>query len=119
MTPAAHDLMHIPKVGCIPGCHDCCGRVPFTDAERARVEADRPDIEWLPRRTGRWLPHDGKQVRHCAFLGPDGCTIYEKRPMICRLYGAAEGHECMHECGPLKKLSRERARQLMAVGSEA
>jgi Fe-S-cluster containining protein len=28
------------------------------------------------------------------------CTVYEARPLICRVYGAAEGLRCPHGCTP-------------------
>jgi uncharacterized protein len=24
---------------------------------------------------------------NCVHLGPNGCTVYEERPLICRLFG--------------------------------
>jgi Fe-S-cluster containining protein len=24
----------------------------------------------------------------CAFLGPDGCSVYDRRPEVCRTFGA-------------------------------
>lgn len=33
----------IPAFECIPGCHDCCGVVPFAPAEWATV-ADRASV---------------------------------------------------------------------------
>lgn len=38
----------------------------------------------------------------CSMLTEDGrCSQYEIRPMICRLYGAAEGIECSRGCKPI------------------
>jgi hypothetical protein len=44
---------------------------------------------------------DGRPLaRHvCSMLTDDGrCSVYEDRPMICRLFGAANGMECHRGC---------------------
>jgi hypothetical protein len=38
----------------------------------------------------------------CPALGSDGrCTVYEDRPMICRLWGAVPEMSCPHGCEPV------------------
>ncbi len=64
----------IPKMTtCEPGCTRCCGPVPFTPSERAKIGA---------MTTGMYLT--------CPFVGEKGCEIYENRPFMCRLFGAAD-----------------------------
>ena len=41
----------------------------------------------------------------CLFRGDDGCTIYEQRPFICRLYGCGPGLACAKGCSPKLPLS--------------
>ncbi|HUS80916.1 MAG TPA: YkgJ family cysteine cluster protein [Armatimonadota bacterium] len=82
----------IPQVECIEGCHDCCGPAPCTHWERERMGAPPDPAQ------GR----DDAQPGSCRWLGPSGCTVYEERPMVCRLYGVVEGLACPHQCRPTK-----------------
>lgn len=31
---------------------------------------------------------------NCVHLGPDGCTVYGERPLICRLFGTTPNLPC-------------------------
>ena len=70
----------IPEVeGCNGGCSDCCGPVPFTAWEWSRIEDKRK----------------GNKELTCPYIMLNGkCEIYEKRPLMCRLYGAVEDLKC-------------------------
>lgn len=63
----------IPAFSCIPGCTDCCGPVPFTEAEWNQL-AEHPPLT----------------THTCQFKGETGCTIYDRRPLLCRLFGAVD-----------------------------
>ena len=66
----------IPSFECEPGCHDCCGPVTTSAEEMAR----------LPRKS-RAEQDAALERLDCVHLGPNGCTVYQERPMICRLFG--------------------------------
>ena len=87
----------IPTFTCKEGCIDCCGPVP-----RCKSEEDR--ILFKMQQIGLACPYavNGK------------CVIYEKRPFMCRLFGAvASGSlKCPHGCGPENPLSEEEAFEL-------
>lgn len=60
---------------CIPGCTECCWRVAFCGMEveglTATEEAARQQLTFA-----------------CPFVEKDvGCKIYEKRGLVCRLFG--------------------------------
>lgn len=78
----AHEELYeqIPSLPfkCIEGCKDCCGFVVCSDYERSL----QPDVE------------ESKAV-YCAFWD-NSCTIYENRPMMCRLFGTNKGMKCQH-----------------------
>lgn len=40
--------------------------------------------------------------------------MYCKRPVVCRLFGVAEGMECPHDRQPARKLTRDETRELLA-----
>jgi len=60
---------------CIPGCTDCCGTHAWTKFEWSQVKhklrADNPKAK-------------------CPYATTEGCSCYDKRPVICRLYGNAD-----------------------------
>lgn len=59
------------KFECKKGCSECCGRhIPISQLEH----------QWIG--DVRTYNHEKK----CKYWN-DGCTIYEKRPLICRLFG--------------------------------
>jgi Fe-S-cluster containining protein len=109
-------MTKIPSFTCKPGCHGCCGIVPFTTKERDRVAAIRPMEQWTLFQEGAWVPTASLQTMSCPFLNADGCGIYEQRPMVCRLFGAVDDPRmtCLHGCGPAKKLTERQSRELIA-----
>lgn len=98
----AHERLYekIPSFRCKPGCTDCCGPVPFSRWEWGRV---------LDKRKGDPRTWD------CPYAVGGRCEIYEKRPLICRLFGAADVEllRCPHGCGPEQKLSAEEAEEII------
>lgn len=79
----------IPAFTCIPGCTDCCGPVPFATAELAQIE---------PK------PFAGTS---CQYTGETGCTVYDHRPLLCRLFGSVDTPKllCPHGKGPERRLT--------------
>jgi Fe-S-cluster containining protein len=109
----------VPAVsGCKPGCGRCCGPVPWSAAELARVE-DR-----IPSGTVR-VPAPGGQghvvlvhplTTACAMLAADkSCTVYEARPLMCRLFGAvdAEFMTCQFGAKAARPLSDKAGHRLV------
>jgi len=45
----------------------------------------------------------------CPFKGETGCAIYERRPLICRLFGHIERMVCPHGCGADSQIEKEKA----------
>ncbi len=85
----------IPKMTtCVPGCTRCCGPVPFTPSERAKIGAMSTVL-----------------MLTCPFVGEKGCEIYENRPFMCRLFGTAET--------PLLRCPRKRRSKRILRSDEA
>lgn len=79
----------LPAVQCKGLCVDSCGPIDMSVRERQDIEA----AAGHSCRTGE----DGL----CNMLGDDGrCTVYDLRPMICRMWGAVESMPCMFGCVP-------------------
>lgn len=123
MTDRALRMLYreLPAMACRPGCSDCCGPVPWSPAEWARV-ADEPAAL-----TARRVPMDNATVAaapdqlKCPFATAEGCSVYDRRPFICRLFGTAKDVRltCPHGCGPRKKISAERAASMRHSYREA
>lgn len=103
----------VPSAECKGLCQDSCGPLPMTVHEARRL-----------RRSGKPIPHEDEAVVTLAATGSyvcpalvDGrCSIYEMRPLICRLYGAVDhpALRCPHGCAPADGfLSAERAAELI------
>lgn len=108
--------MTIPDFTCKTGCHDCCGLVPFTEAEKTRAAALRPMEQWEPFMEGCWVARSALATFRCPFVTASGCGIYEARPMVCRLFGAVDHPDmtCPHGCGPKRKLTETQSRAKLA-----
>lgn len=91
----------IPSFTCKEECNDCCGPVPFTTEEWAILT---PEEQAKPLVSTR-----------CQFASKNGCTIYDRRPLLCRLYGtvAEPKMTCPHGCGPEKKLTAWQGQTIM------
>lgn len=71
-------------------CVGCCSARHFVlvePSERERIERIRPGVlvPFPGRSDGSALIPYGKGGR-CAFLGPQGCGIYARRPLACRQF---------------------------------
>lgn len=84
----------LPKLDCRGLCADSCGPIEMSVAERQRIKRAGVDL----------VPYDQMMATSCwvcPALSPLGrCTIYDIRPMICRLWGIVESMPCPHGCVP-------------------
>jgi Fe-S-cluster containining protein len=86
----------IPSFECVKGCHDCCGPVTASSEEMSRLPV-KSDAE-----------HDAAlNDLSCVHLGPDGCTVYEDRPLICRLFGTTPRMACPNDRRPEEMVDEE------------
>lgn len=91
----------IPAFECVPGCHDCCGPVTTSSEEMAR----------LPRKTA--AEQDAALAElNCVHLGPQGCTVYDERPLICRLFGTTPRLPCPNGRGPAQMIDPQVEKQI-------
>lgn len=101
---AALDALYrrLPTVECKGLCRDACGPVPHSDLEAKRIYK-KLHVELGYHPTGT-----------CNLLGHGRCQAYDLRPLICRLYGVADGLTCDHGCRPTRLLTREQVSELLA-----
>ena len=84
-----HLRLQIPSFACVRGCHDCCGPVTASSEEMSRLPV-KSDAE-----------HEAALAEfNCVHLGPQGCTVYDQRPLICRLFGTTPSLPCPRGNGP-------------------
>jgi Fe-S-cluster containining protein len=87
----------IPDPGCKGLCVEACGPIDMHPYERARI-----------RKAGVVIPQPEEAVAQlldtgayaCPALADGRCSVYEVRPLICRLWGAVEDLRCEHGCTP-------------------
>ena len=72
---------------CRQGCMDCCGPVPWTAEEFALVQDRLPPTARIITLMGNTTV-ENPATHRCAFASPVGCMVYDKRPAMCRLFGA-------------------------------
>lgn len=97
----------VPSLRCQGKCQDACGPVAMSKAEEAVFDT-----------AGKEVPDFGSMLTtghlECPHLSPVGrCTVYEIRPLICRLYGAAELLTCRWGCVPERLLTHAEGRSLI------
>jgi Fe-S-cluster containining protein len=54
----------------------------------------------------------------CPYLENERCSVYEVRPMLCRLWGVVESMECPWGCRPERYLTRDEGYAFLARAAE-
>lgn len=114
-TEAVIEALHalyddLPTINCKGHCWNSCGAIDASPAERQHIAELGVEI---PVFTEEWARSwQANEPSYCpAFslgaqgMGKPGCTVYERRPMICRLWGLSEDMPCPHGCEPTETLS--------------
>lgn len=101
----------LPTVECKGLCWQSCAAVPAHDIEllNLRVASKCEEIPLL----GGDFPNNAKVIAAahkdltCPFLILRRCSVYDARPLICRVFAVAEGLPCSHGCKPSRVLPNE------------
>src|SRR5215469_7714608 len=106
----------VPDVGCQGLCQAYCGPVSASALERRRLKVRHGlHLHGMDEDLVRALLTDGVM---CPALKEGRCTVYEDRPLICRLWGATESLPCPHGCRPEKMLTNDEASALIRLAEE-
>lgn len=74
-------------------CAKCCGPVPVTQNELEHIKT-----KWrsLPLRVRNKIQKQKRERDTCILLDTETkqCTVYEERPLICKMYGMYKGLKC-------------------------
>jgi len=82
----------VPNCACKGLCTQACGPVMFSETEMNKVK-DLAPHGWHDWAAGTYMPiRPEPDDLTCPFLKEDKCSIYENRPLICRVYGSAFGN---------------------------
>jgi hypothetical protein len=120
----------LPTVACKGLCWNSCGPIDMSDAERSRIVDLGVEIQvFTPERAAAWAA-DAKGELYCSALsfnaheGGMGCTVYEARPLICRLWGVGVGDlACPYGCEVTGRLDNAEANRFimrsMKIGGRA
>lgn len=92
----------LPPIACKGLCWRACAAIQAKPIELERMESAAG--RRLERVEGAELDGGavvvGRADLACPALVMRRCSIYEARPLICRLFGVAEGLPCPHGCAP-------------------
>lgn len=115
----------LPKIKCRGLCSDSCGPIGMSEAEWHHMGA--PDIPHERLSNGRIMLPMARtereivvalafgEIEDCALLKNGRCTVYDRRPLICRLWGLTPAMRCPHGCIPERWVSDKDARMLLTL----
>lgn len=91
----------VPKIECKGLCSESCGPIAASEFEVKRLEmaANRP------------LTVDAELT--CSMLVEKRCSVYEHRPLVCRLFGLTKAMRCEHGCATERRMTDAEAYHLM------
>lgn len=113
----------VPSFDCKQGCSDCCGPIMMSKLEWSRI-TDRlvngaPPPSEVQNFGDKVLISTASLT--CPLLKHGRCSVYEIRPMICRIFGASEDAmlKCGHGCGAARPLSAKNTSEMLIQVNEA
>lgn len=115
-------MTKIPTFDC-GSCTACCTVVPFTRGERDRVAARHPFVPWERLNIGgeHYAPAAALKNMRCPFVVEGkGCSVYDIRPLCCRLYGSVDHPRmaCAMGRGPRRKLTEKQADRMIYANKD-
>jgi Fe-S-cluster containining protein len=107
-------LATVPSVNCKGLCWQACGVIPLSDVEAVALEVATGSPPPLSTELRVATLAIGDDLR-CRYLSPaNRCTVYNARPLICRLYGVVDAMRCAHGCEPSAPMPEPAVRELIA-----
>ena len=88
----------VPDIRCKGLCTQSCGPIDCSPHERQRVKVRHGFT--IPTIEDASMDIAGGRVKMCRALKDGRCSIYEDRPLICRIWGVVESLKCPHGCVP-------------------
>lgn len=88
----------LPQVNCQRKCAASCGPIIWTRIEHENI---RRAV------SGNFRIIQDRANPACPYLQGISCSIYESRPLVCRLFGVIARTPCKYGCQPERWLSDE------------
>lgn len=85
----------VPTIQCKGLCQQSCGPINMSAEERRRIDARGVHIPTMRELNDSIID---RGTVDCPALRDGKCSVYEDRPLICRLWGAVESMPCPHGC---------------------
>ncbi|MSP21613.1 MAG: YkgJ family cysteine cluster protein [Dehalococcoidia bacterium] len=91
----------LPHLECRGLCADSCGAISMGYHEARRLE----------RLTGEPLRLMATLEESCPYLEAERCTVYDARPLVCRVWGMVDQPDlrCQYGCVPKRWLTHAEA----------
>lgn len=90
----------LPKIECQRKCQLACGPLGMTRVEFRRLTGSSAPVECGPDMV-------------CPFLVDGACSRYQRRPLLCRLFGLTPKMPCPHGCQPERWLTDDEETDIM------
>lgn len=125
MTTLEDVYAKLPSVACKGLCWNSCGPIDMSNTERQRITDLGATIPpFSQQRSQEWA---AGAKHYCPALkfgarpdGGIGCSVYEARPFICRVWGVGEGDlACPHGCETDGRLNPEEVMALLMESYQA
>jgi len=96
----------LPQMECTGQCESYCGPLVMT----------RTEFDLIKQETG--VRPTVNQAEKCIFLRNGRCSIYNIRPLICRMWGQAENIMCPWGCKSERPLTQKEGQDFINRASE-
>jgi Fe-S-cluster containining protein len=99
----------LPKIECQRKCQDYCGPIMMTRLEAKRL----PELicDKVPLKFGvGFHTRTPSKTLICPLLKEGACSVYSRRPAICRLWGLTDELRCPFGCEPDERWDDVRAK---------
>lgn len=93
----------VPDLDCQGKCQEVCGVIPIYPAEEKNLQAH-----------GLAVPRFDENLT-CTALKNGKCSIYQDRPLICRIWGNTPKMPCPWGCKPKRFLTEKQSISLFAM----
>ena len=108
---------NVPQIACKGHCVESCGPIAMSRKEAQAIRKAAPRAPVM--RVDDVYQLRVKNNLTCPLLKQGRCSVYDVRPMICRLWGVVPEMPCEWGCTPIRTISSQEGRNLLRQSLEA